>query len=72
MFALLSIAIRGLNERNRAEPARLDNDDVRPLSFGELLAASFCQECCVVPFDMLLRHDNRDIAAHGANHAGLR
>lgn len=56
MFAFSSLLKRRPSDQRRAESDEHDNRD-RPPSFGELLAAASCSECCVVPFDYLLRRD---------------
>ncbi|MCK9919154.1 hypothetical protein MXD81_59500 [Microbacteriaceae bacterium K1510] len=56
MFAFSSLLKRRPSDQSYAEPVEYDGGD-RPPSFGELLAAAYCSECCVVPFDYLLRRE---------------
>jgi len=59
MFALSSLLGRKPRANSRAESFEHDSGD-RPPTFGELLAAASCSDCCVVPFDYLLRREPGD------------
>lgn len=64
MFAFWSLLKRKSQDHSGD---RSTAERVQPLSFGELLAASSCPECCVLPLDYLMRYefDGRPDAPEG-------